>query len=176
MVWKLIYDLSSGQVNSSHLFNKIPSITLNLCRQVHNIKKEKFSNENLQQLITFYNSSQWFNINQKYYLVFEDDMEINSQYKDNFILQLNEIQNALPLDTDICYLGYSKPFDVKFPRVHKLLSKPNYLWQLHAYLLSSSGAKKLLSYLPIDSPVDNFISRLIYEEKLKVNFNSLLFN
>ena len=39
-----------------------------------------------------------------------------------------------------------------------LLFRPGYLWGLHAYVLRQSGARKLEQRLPINAPVDCFVS------------------
>ena len=44
-----------------------------------------------------------------------------------------------------------------------LLFRPAYLWGLHAYVLRQSGAAKLTRSLPIDAPVDCFVSKLALE-------------
>lgn len=46
--------------------------------------------------------------------------------------------------------------------------KPNYLWQLHAYMIPKRTAQIFLRYLPVDCPVDNFIARLIYDQIVRV--------
>ena len=182
MVWKLIYDLSVEQSfheNTSGIFRKIPHIVLNSSRDsIGNLSKEEF-----YRLSRVYSSNQWSHHhhkgvnNNKYYLIFEDDFEIkswltvdhrNASKYCGFMARVDEIQRNLPPETDICYLGYVKPYEVTWKQYGKNFLEPTYLWQLHAYLLSPSGAKKLLASLPVNSPVDNFVARLIYEEKLKV--------
>jgi hypothetical protein len=48
------------------------------------------------------------------------------------------------------------------------------LWQLHAYMLTSESAEKLLSYLPISEPVDNFIARLIHSGAIQVTVTYII--
>ena len=45
---------------------------------------------------------------------------------------------------------------------HNLL-KSKYLWQLHAYVIPQRTAKLLLSKLPVNQPVDNFIASLVHD-------------
>lgn len=117
----------------------------------------------------------------KFFLILEDDAvidphpKIKGKYanphikkliKKNFLQRVKEIEDKIPSDFDICYLGYSgKTFKRS---VKKILVRPQYVWQLHAYLLSPKGAAKLLSKLPVSAPVDNFIATLIYERQLEV--------
>ena len=110
----------------------------------------------------------------KYCLIMEDDAKFVEDEESVAVpmpmrCHISDVIRRLP-DCDICYLGYALPkkcteFEVGF-------FKPNYLWQLHGYLLSATGARKLLSALPVDAPVDNFIATLIYDGRLNVR-NSL---
>ena len=74
--------------------------------------------------------------------------------------------SQLPADFDICYLGYAGRTLKK--KVKKIFVRPKYVWQLHAYLLSPKGAMKLLSFLPVSAPVDNFIAKLTLDNILEV--------
>lgn len=185
MVWKLIYELSVEQKfreNVQGIFQKIPPVVLNASRSTMKV----ISKQDYYFLSRVYSSNQWCHHHAKgvnncsYYLIFEDDFEIKSwitidhasgDKSTGFMARVNEIQRNLPPDTDICYLGYVKPYDITWKKYGKHFLEPTYLWQLHAYLLSGTGAKKLLASLPVDSPVDNFVARLIHEGKLKVNFH-----
>lgn len=190
MVWKLIYELSIEQVyrgNVQGIFQKIPPVVLNLARS----SMKFLSKEDFYFLSRMYSSNQWCHHVAKgvnncgYFLVFEDDFEIKSwvtidhdcgdKYT-GFMARVYEIQRNLPPETDICYLGYVKPYEITWKKCGKHFLEPTYLWQLHAYLLSPSGARKLLSSLPVDSPVDNFVARLIYEGKLKVSLFDVCFH
>ena len=42
-------------------------------------------------------------------------------------------------------------------------SKIRYAWQLHAYVVTSRAAEKLIDNLPISAPVDNYVATLIYD-------------
>jgi GR25 family glycosyltransferase involved in LPS biosynthesis len=120
----------------------------------------------------------------QYFLILEDDATIDphpkikgpDKYanqtakkltKKDFLQRLKEIEEKIPADFDICYLGCNgKVFQ---GRVKKVLVRPLYVWQLHAYLLSAKGAAKLLMHLPVSGPVDNFIAKLIFEKSLEVS-------
>jgi GR25 family glycosyltransferase involved in LPS biosynthesis len=116
-----------------------------------------------------------------FFLILEDDAvvdphpKVKGKYshpqckklvKKNFLQRLKEIEDKIPADFDICYLGYNGKSYKKL--VKKILVRPQYVWQLHAYLLSPKGAAKLLTQLPVSAPVDNFIAKLIYEKQLEV--------
>lgn len=129
----------------------------------------------IQMYMSLRSHSQWIN---GYFLVMEDDIEIKltqpgGGFGDgkSFLVKLRELTQALPKDTDICYLGYILPKGAEVKRGKKYI-KPTYLWQLHAYLLSASGAKKLLSHLPVNAPVDNFVASLIHENMLTVSIET----
>lgn len=110
------------------------------------------------------------NSDNKYFLIFEDDAQINSleivQFKETVVALMAE----LPEEADILYLGHSTPSTAKKAifRGGKYV-KVNYLWQLHAYAIRYKAIEKLLKHLPIDQPVDNFIAKLAHEEKLNVS-------
>jgi len=116
----------------------------------------------------------------KYYLIMEDDADFVVDKEESVSMPIrcyiSDVIRRLP-ECDICYLGYSLP--MKCDEFESGFYKPKYLWQLHGYLLSVVGAKKLLSALPVDAPVDNFIVyvdlRRTYKGKLvDKSFRSLL--
>ena len=49
----------------------------------------------------------------------------------------------------------------------QLLRAAAYVWQTSSYLLFPVAARVLLSYMPIDGPVDVFLSKLIYSGRLQ---------
>lgn len=108
---------------------------------------------------------------QRYTLVLEDDA-IFRGIADSFrAMYIRHIVDSLPSDCDLCYIGYAANWSsqdkVTFSD-RSMFITPSYVWQLHGYLLSPGGAKKLLNHLPVDSPVDNFVARLSFEKKIKV--------
>ena len=119
--------------------------------------------------------SEW-TIDSDWYLILEDDASfthhINSSTSclgSDFLEQINELlQHYIPDDFDICYLGHVCSKLGKLITINKYIAKPDYLWQLHGYILRGRAIPKLLSYLPIFAPVDNFISQLILDGVLKV--------
>jgi GR25 family glycosyltransferase involved in LPS biosynthesis len=90
-------------------------------------------------------------------LVFEDDAKVKTE---NLAERVADILTELPSNFDICYLGCIVPSNAKRIKWSSQLLVPEYAWQLHAYLLSRAGARKLLNQLPISAPVDNFVAEL----------------
>jgi GR25 family glycosyltransferase involved in LPS biosynthesis len=108
-----------------------------------------------------------------YYLVFEDDAVIPFAKQAGFRKNVALLMHKLPSCVDILYLGGAVPkrasgFKSKFA-CDKLFSHVNYIWMLHAYVIRGRAVDVLLSNLPINSPVDNFIASLVYHEQLMVN-------
>lgn len=114
----------------------------------------------------------------RFFLVLEDDALLHEKgSKASFAAHVNFVAESLPLDCDMCYLGYAANWAMQTDDssrfnsdVESIFFVPSYLWQLHGYLLTANGARKLLTHLPIDAPVDNFIAKLVYEKKIKVTF------
>ena len=111
----------------------------------------------------------------RFFLVLEDDALIREKGSmASFSAHIRYITERLPRDCDMCYLGYAVNWKMQSEEsaIHaddsSLFFTPSYLWQLHGYLLSSDGARKLLSHVPVDAPVDNYVGRMVYEKKIKV--------
>ena len=106
-----------------------------------------------------------------WYLILEDDAEItNNAMLEGLQLTINKIiQQKLPNDFDICYLGHVLPNNC-----HKTyfrggeVIKVNYAWCLHSYILRGKAINTLLTNLPINSPVDNFIGQLLFDGIIQV--------
>ena len=47
-----------------------------------------------------------------------------------------------------------------------VLREAHWLWQTHCYLIWPAAASELLGSLPVDAPVDVFLSRHFYERSL----------
>lgn len=116
-----------------------------------------------------------------FFLVLEDDALIREKGSTaSFIAHIRYIMERLPRDCDMCYLGYAANWKKQSEESAResddksLFFIPSYLWQLHGYLLSCDGARKLLSHAPVDAPVDNYVGRLVYEKKLKVSSSRLV--
>ena len=77
-----------------------------------------------------------------------------------------------PLSSRPTSLGVDLPGQSKKLAFRAGFLQPQYLWQLHAYILTGKGAHTLLSNLPVDCPVDNFVAKLIFDGKLKVASSS----
>lgn len=185
---------SSGNSNKSsfkplptrHVYDLIPKIWLSQPRPQYQKlpigeKKRLDQVNDICNLLALRNQSCNFEYYGKSFLILEDDAVIdphpklkskhvhpNSKklIKKDLLQRIKEIEDKIPSDFDICYLGYTgKTFKKS---VKKVLVRPQYVWQLHAYLLSPKGAAKLLTYLPVSAPVDNFIAKLILDKKLEV--------
>lgn len=126
-----------------------------------------------------------------WYVIFEDDASITKSNPMQCELAsiIPNIIQRLPYDWDICYLGYIIP-KVAIPQArvvdshahgsykqgaaHKSSGGPGvlieipYAWQLHAYIIRSSTAVKLISNPdPINMPVDNYIASMLYKDSMK---------
>jgi GR25 family glycosyltransferase involved in LPS biosynthesis len=169
-----------------YVYDLIPEVWMSAPRPQHQktlIGEEERLAEvnNMCNLLALGHQSSNFEYQGKFFLILEDDAVINPHpklkgkhvhpnakklIKKDFLQRMKEIEEKIPSDFDICYLGYTgKTFKKS---VKKVLVRPQYVWQLHAYLLSPKGAAKLLMQLPVSAPVDNFIAKLIFENKLEV--------
>lgn len=100
-------------------------------------------------------------INHQTYLIFEDDITIS----DTFDSDLQLIQNELPEDFDLCYLGYCIGLDCKFePYTNNLVIPNGQLNCLYGFLLSPIGAKKIMQMKPFEYQIDT---------QLYLNFNNM---
>ena len=119
---------------------------------------------------------QFLNSNNKYALIFEDDIQIKNI--NNLSIKLNNIMNNIPNDADIVYLSYCYEHC-------KLLKKYNDLFYIaerplcrHSYAVSKKGAQIIINKtLPMNEPGDRMLANLIKKSELKaylVNSNYLL--
>ena len=112
-----------------------------------------------------------------WYLILEDDAETtNNVIADGLQVAINKIlHQKLPNDFDICYLGHVLPNNCQktFFRGGEII-KPNYAWCLHSYIVRGKAINTLLSNLPINCPVDNFIGQLLYDEIIQVVCNTFI--
>merc|ERR1712194_131416 len=88
-------------------------------------------------------------------LVLEDDAAPTVDFVETVALALE----ALPSNADILYLGYSQASDWR-RQISANLVESEYVWTTVAYIVWPSGARKFLSKLPIDGPVDNWMAGL----------------
>merc|ERR1719401_1931475 len=73
---------------------------------------------------------------------------------------------ALPTDADLLYLGYSQAAEWR-REVTPELVESDYVWTTVAYIVWPSCARKLLSQLPINEPVDNWMAAACASGRLK---------
>lgn len=133
-------------------------------------------------LLTFYRSIH-DNALKDFYLICEDDMQIHMNpisslskknafaYTHTLFQELSYIIQKLPSTVDICYLGGAMPRKSSaFKKVplKRMFVRVNYIWGLHAYLMRGSSVRKVLEYLPINMPVDNFLASLAFNRSIEV--------
>lgn len=88
------------------------------------------------------------------HIILEDDAAgVNS----NTQMVLDEILETLPKDYDIYLLGF---IDLEPINVTSLHAKVKEFVLFHAYIITPKGAQKLLEQLPINMPVDTWISSI----------------
>eukprot|EP00445_Apocalathium_hangoei_P084498 CAMPEP_0204214956 /NCGR_PEP_ID=MMETSP0361-20130328/77078_1 /ASSEMBLY_ACC=CAM_ASM_000343 /TAXON_ID=268821 /ORGANISM="Scrippsiella Hangoei, Strain SHTV-5" /LENGTH=406 /DNA_ID=CAMNT_0051179639 /DNA_START=8 /DNA_END=1228 /DNA_ORIENTATION=+ len=86
-------------------------------------------------------------------LVLEDDAAPTAE----FAATLERVWPSLPADCGVLYLGYSQAADWR-REVTKDLVEAEYVWTTVAYVIWPSAARKLLSQLPVNEPVDNWMA------------------
>eukprot|EP00927_Polykrikos_kofoidii_P081076 TRINITY_DN7821_c0_g1_i1.p1 TRINITY_DN7821_c0_g1~~TRINITY_DN7821_c0_g1_i1.p1 ORF type:complete len:412 (+),score=94.92 TRINITY_DN7821_c0_g1_i1:41-1276(+) len=119
-------------------------------------------------------------------LVLEDDAQIVFERTDaklgkmngkKFTERLVLAMKYAPKDFDVIYLGWSGwrggnfmnfKDSPKKPVGHEYIRKAEYVWTTVAYVISQSGARKLLkAATPINQPVDNFMAWEASAQRLK---------
>lgn len=100
-------------------------------------------------------------------MIFEDDANkpINNYFK-----YLDIIHNEVPKDWDIILIGYVL---LDSEKISKNIVKVKNFILLHNYIINKKGAKKLLNNLPINAPLDTWLS--LISNKLNIythNFNT----
>lgn len=95
-------------------------------------------------------------------LVMEDDAVPSKDFTE----VLKKAMTAMPRDVDVLYLGYSQAADWR-RYVGPNLAEAEYVWTTVAYMVWPEGARKLLSKLPVNQPVDNFMATLCADGDLK---------
>jgi len=110
-------------------------------------------------------------------LILEDDVEIVP----GFVDKLKDALNKVPLQYDMVLLGCEGSCDLENP-FYNLLYKPNKVLNervvipsfpssLHAYVLSLTGARKIVQYCQsnkINKPVDTWLAEVIFPHGLKI--------
>lgn len=95
-------------------------------------------------------------------LVLEDDAEPTAEFTTN----LKSALAALPSDPHVLYLGYSQASEWK-SEISTNLVESDYVWTTVGYLVWPAGARLMLSQLPVDQPVDNFMANLCAQGQLR---------
>jgi len=86
-------------------------------------------------------------------LVLEDD----AAPTENFTEVLERALAVLPEDAHILYLGYSQAADWR-REISADVVEAEYVWTTVGYIIWPAGARVLLSRLPVDQPVDNWMA------------------
>ncbi|CAK9074213.1 unnamed protein product [Durusdinium trenchii] len=94
-------------------------------------------------------------------LVIEDDAVPTKDFTE----VLKQALTSLPRDADVLYLGYSQAAEWRRQSSH--LAEAEYVWTTVAYMVWPEGARKLLSKLPVNQPVDNFMATLCADGDIK---------
>jgi len=95
-------------------------------------------------------------------LVLEDD----ASPMPDFAGILSRALAALPDDAGILYLGYSQASDWR-REVSPELVESEYVWTTVGYMIWPATARLLLSKLPVDQPVDNWLALMCARGELK---------
>lgn len=106
-------------------------------------------------------------------LIFEDDIIIHDSFNQAF----EDVDRAsIGLDYDIIYMGYNEIPGFKKTPINNVLSKPSGLITgLHCYIVSPSGAYKLLNNIfPLNKQIDSSISDNIDKLNLFCYTNSVV--
>merc|ERR1719327_191668 len=95
-------------------------------------------------------------------LVLEDDAAPTA----DFAATLSRALRDLPSDAHLLYLGYSQAANWR-REVSPDLVESEYVWTTVGYIVWPAAARLLLSKLPVNQPVDNFMAQLCASGQLK---------
>lgn len=95
-------------------------------------------------------------------LVLEDDADPTP----DFIATMSRVLPKLPRDAHVLYLGYSQAANWRREICPELVES-EYVWTTVGYMVWPAGARLLLSKLPVDQPVDNYMAALNASGDLK---------
>lgn len=95
-------------------------------------------------------------------LVLEDD----ATPVENFTEILEGALAVLPVDAHVLYLGYSQAADWR-REISPQLVESEYVWTTVGYIIWPAGARILLSRLPVNQPVDNWMAAACASGALK---------
>ena len=88
-------------------------------------------------------------------LVLEDD---SSNISSDFNKVVKQTLAHVPLDWDIILMGFWCHRDIKCRKINRYVYKVKDFALTHCYLINYKGAQKALSLLPIDMPIDSWLS------------------
>jgi glycosyl transferase family 25 len=102
------------------------------------------------------------------YLIFEDDVEIVESLE-----YVYECLVKIPSDCDMCHVSKSDWYNfVLNDKVNEMWNTihKQYFNRLTAYIISKSGAEKILDYVEdnINIPADDLLSNMHLEDKIRV--------
>lgn len=89
-------------------------------------------------------------------LVVEDDA---SKISDSFVEKCNIVMNNVPYDWDIILFGFSCHKGNKGKQINKIIWKVKDFILLHCYLINPKCFKKIKNLLPINAPLDTWLSQ-----------------
>lgn len=95
-------------------------------------------------------------------LVLEDDADPTP----DFVKVFSRAWAALPADANLLYLGYSQAAEWR-REVSAELVESEYVWTTVGYVIWPACARILLSMLPVDQPVDNWMATLCADGHIK---------
>lgn len=95
-------------------------------------------------------------------LVLEDDAAPTQE----FCSALNGVWSSIPSDAGVLYLGYSQAAEWR-RKVAPGLVEAEYVWTTVAYIVWPAAARILLSQLPVNEPVDNWMAALCATNQFK---------
>jgi len=95
-------------------------------------------------------------------LVLEDDADPTP----DFVGTMSRVLPNLPADAHLLYLGYSQAATWRREICPELVES-EYVWTTVGYIVWPAGARLLLSKLPVDQPVDNYMAALNASGDLK---------
>mmetsp|Transcript_130529 Transcript_130529/g.363735 ORF Transcript_130529/g.363735 Transcript_130529/m.363735 type:complete len:369 (-) Transcript_130529:430-1536(-) len=95
-------------------------------------------------------------------LVLEDDAAPTT----DFAVTLHRALAALPSDAHLLYLGYSQAANWR-REISTEVVESEYVWTTVGYIVWPEGARLLLSHLPVNEPVDNWLAGLCAERNIK---------
>lgn len=98
-------------------------------------------------------------------MVLEDDALPLKAFVGRTKLALEQL-SAEGEEPDLLYLGYTQAAPWR-RRVGSAVCEAEYLWTTVGYIVWPAGARTLLSALPVDQPVDNYMATLMASGKLR---------